>query len=127
MELRCEKDAVVAKYALDQSSITDPCTKRVILTSKEACPKMTLGTLWHFFSYYYGGFAIVLIVLGLYFLTLGGRYYKATMLLFGEMTFTAASMILMFALVYPKNAPEYVVWLTLVASLGPGYGVGFLV
>lgn len=88
---------------------------------------MTLGTLWHFFTHYYEGFAIIILVLGLYFLTVGGRYYKETMFLFGEMTFTAASMIILFSLVLPKNAPEYVVWLTLISALGFGCGAGYLV
>lgn len=69
----------------------------------------------------------MLIALGLYFLALGGRYYKATMLLFGEMTTTVAGMVIAFALIYPKNAPEYVVWLNLIICLGVGYGIGYLV
>lgn len=47
--------------------------------------------------------------------------------MFGQFSFTAAAMILLFALIYPKNAPEYAVWLSFIGSLGLGYGVGYLV
>ena len=99
----------------------------MIITSKEACPKITLGTLWHFFQAYYLGFGVIMIILGIYFLAFGGRYHQATMLMFGQFSFSAAAMILLFALIYPKNAPEYAVWLSLIGSLGLGYGVGYLV
>lgn len=114
-------------YALDPNSLVDPCQKRVIFTSKEACPKITLGTLWHFFSHYCIGLAIIMISLGIYFLTLGGRYYKATMILFGQISFTVVAMVSLFAWVYPNHAPEYTVWLSLIVCLGMGYGVGYLV
>ena len=34
-------------------------------------------------------------------------------------------MILMFSQVYPNNSPMWVVWLTLIVSVGMGTGIGF--
>jgi len=45
------------------------------LTSKEACPKLTLGILWHFFNYYANGFGLVMVSLGFFFLMYGGKYH----------------------------------------------------
>lgn len=75
VQLNCDKYAPKTSYSLDIDSLSDPCTKRVIINSKEACPKLSLGNLWQFFNKYSDGIAIIAIALGLYFLALGGRYH----------------------------------------------------
>ena len=66
-----------------------------------------------------------MIALGIFFLILGGRYYKATMFLAGQMTVAAFIMIIMFVAVYPANSPMWTVWLTLVVALMLGGGAGY--
>jgi hypothetical protein len=107
------------------SSLKTPCTPRVILTSREACPILSLGTLWHFFNLYYHIFGVTMILGGIYLMILGGRHYKVTMFLAGQIAIAAFIMIMMFSSVYPNNAPMWVVWLTLIVSVGIGAGIGF--
>jgi hypothetical protein len=45
------------------------------MTSKEACPVLSLGTLWHFFNMYYHIFGIFMILGGLFLMVFGGRYF----------------------------------------------------
>ena len=50
LQLNCDYYATKTSYNLDTTSLANPCSPRVILSSKEACPKLTLGTLWTFFN-----------------------------------------------------------------------------
>jgi hypothetical protein len=43
----------------------------------------------------------------------------------GQIAIAAFIMILMFSQVYPNNSPMWVVWLTLMVSVGMGTGIGF--
>ena len=43
----------------------------------------------------------------------------------GQIAIAAFIMILMFSQVYPNNSPMWVVWLTLMVSVGMGAGIGF--
>jgi hypothetical protein len=53
------------------------------LTSSDACPVLTLGTLWHFFNKYYYIFGVSMILGGIFLMIFGGRLYKVTMFLAG--------------------------------------------
>ncbi len=53
------------------------------MTSKNVCPILTLGTLWHFFNAYYYIFGIFMILGGLWLMIFGGRYFKITMFVTG--------------------------------------------
>jgi hypothetical protein len=97
----------------------------VIFTTKEACPVLSLGTLWTFFNKFYYIFGILMILMGIFLMIFGGRYYKATMFIAGQITVVAILMILMFVSVYPSNSPMWVVWLTLVVSVILGGGIGY--
>lgn len=110
---------------MDTASLANPCTPRVIMTSKDACPYLSLGTLWHFFNTYYYVFGVVMMFIGLFLMIAGGKYHKVTMFLVGQVTVAAFVMIIMFAAVYPTNSPMWVVWITLVVSLVVGAGVGY--
>jgi len=65
-------------------------------------------------------------VLGLFLLILGGKHYKVTMFLAGQMSACAFLMVILFVSVYPSNSPYWVVWLSLVLTLGAGSGVGYV-
>lgn len=101
VQLNCDQYAKKTTYELDTSSLMNPCTPKVILTSKEACPVLSLGTLWHFFNTYYYLFGAVMITLGAFLMIFGGQYYKFTMFAAGQITVAAFIMIIMFAVVYP--------------------------
>ena len=67
------------------------------MTSNQSCPVMSLGTLWHFFNAYYYIFGVTMILGGIFLMILGGRLYKVTMFVAGEISVAAFIMIIMFA------------------------------
>jgi hypothetical protein len=95
------------------------------MTSSDACPVLALGTLWHFFNEYYYIFGVSMILIGLFLMIFGGRLFKITLFLSGTASVAAAIMMVMFAIVYPSYCPMWVLWLTLMVSVGLGSGVGF--
>ncbi|CDW71763.1 UNKNOWN [Stylonychia lemnae] len=125
LQLNCDDYAQGTSYSLDTSSLSSPCTPRVIMTSKEACPKLSLGSLWHFFNENYYIFGLGMMCLGVFLMISGGRFFKFTLFLTGQATVAGFILILMFGSVYPTNSPQWVVWLTLIVSLGMGAGIGY--
>lgn len=126
LQLNCDQYATRSTYSLDTASITEsPCVPRIIFNSYEACPKYSMGTLWRFWNDHYEWFATSLMLLGLYLMTVGGRFYKITLFLSGELTISVFLTIIMFAQIYPDNTPTWVVWLTGACSFGIGLGVGY--
>ena len=72
----CDYSASVLVYELMQTRITSldqECEpKQVVFRTIEACPKISIGSLWRFFSTYYAVVAILMIGLGLYLMVFGG-------------------------------------------------------
>lgn len=110
---------------IDAGSVQNPCSPRVILASKDSCPILSLHTLWHFINSYYIVIGLLMISLGLFLMVLGGKYYRVTMFLAGQMSVCAFLMIILFLCVYPANSPYWVVWLSLFVTLGIGAGIGY--
>eukprot|EP00347_Sterkiella_histriomuscorum_P008480 403344934 len=125
VQLNCDKNAVRPIYSLDSDTTNQQCYKKVVFASREGCPKLQLGILWHFFSKYANGFALVMIALGFFFLMYGGRYHQKTLFLFGQLTFVAFAMVIFYGYAFPKNSPEWSVWLSLVVTLAMGTGPGY--
>jgi hypothetical protein len=83
VQLNCDYYNPKTSYSLDTSSLSNPCSPTVILSSIEACPKMTLGTLWTFFNVYYSAFGLLMMILGVYLMIFGGKHYRVTMFIAG--------------------------------------------
>ena len=125
LQLNCDQYSNKPSFTLDTAGSTLPCSPRIIMDTSEACPVLSLGTLWHFFNTYYYIFGVTMILTGLFLMIFGGRLFKVTMFLAGMVSVTAFIMIIMFAMVYPSNSPMWVVWLTLMVGAGMGCGVGY--
>lgn len=126
VQLNCDAYATQTSVQLDLDSIaTSECSPRVIMSSQSACPVLALGTLWQFFNQYYYIFGLAMMATGGFLLVLGGRMFKVTMFIAGEVSVASFIMIVMFAAVYPNNSPMWVVWLTLMVSTGMGAGIGY--
>jgi hypothetical protein len=83
LQLNCDPYSTKLHYELELASLKYPCSPRVIMTTKEACPVLSLGTLWHFFNMYYHIFGVTMILGGIFLMIFGGRFYKVTMFLAG--------------------------------------------
>jgi len=81
LETICDQDATESIATFKGSSLEDKCMPTVELVSEFACPTFSLHALWRFFEKYSEPIACVLIVLGLFLMLFGGRYYRATMFL----------------------------------------------
>jgi hypothetical protein len=96
VQLNCDENCKETTYELDTASIQTPCSPKVIISSKEACAKVALGTLWTFFKTYYYIFGIFMIFIGIFLIVAGGRYYKVTMWFAGTFSVAAFILIIMF-------------------------------
>jgi hypothetical protein len=56
-----------------------------------------MGALWRFWNDHYEFFASAFMLLGLYLMAVGGRFYKVTLFLSGFITVTMFLTIIMFA------------------------------
>mmetsp|Transcript_12762 Transcript_12762/g.12653 ORF Transcript_12762/g.12653 Transcript_12762/m.12653 type:complete len:85 (+) Transcript_12762:396-650(+) len=83
VQLNCDATVLMPTYALDTSSITHPCTPKVIMTSKEACPAITLHALWTFFTKYYYIFGLAMVFGGVWLMLFGGKQFRVTMFFAG--------------------------------------------
>lgn len=73
LQLNCNENLDEASYEIDSSSIATPCSPRVILSSKYACPVLALHNLWRFFQKYYYIAGMVMMAIGGFLMVLGGR------------------------------------------------------
>lgn len=95
------------------------------MSTVEACPDFSLGTLWYFFNAYYYIFGVLMILLGIFLLTFGGRFFKTTLFITGTITVAAAVLISIFVFIYPSSVPTWAVLLTMIVALGMGTGIGY--
>lgn len=123
--MNCDYEASTPNYAFDANSVQTPCSPRVILTTKEACPVMSLFTLWYFLNSYSFVTGLIMIFAGIWFMIEGGRKYKLTMFLAGQFSLAIFLMLVLFTQVFPEETPFWVVWFCLIVSLCVGTGVGF--
>jgi hypothetical protein len=94
------------------------------MTSSSACPVLSLHTLWYFLKTFWPLFALFMIGFGGFLLVLGGKHYKITMFLSGELLICTILMIFLFTEVLPDNSPFWTVWLSLFVTLGIASGFG---
>ena len=66
-----------------------------------------------------------MILGGLWLMIFGGRFFKVTMFVTGQASVAAMILIILFSRVYPNIIPMYVVWLSLIVSIGIGAGIGY--
>ena len=125
LQFNCEEGRENSTYVLDSDSIKTPYEYRVIIKSSHACPVMSIWELWYFFQDYDYLFGFVMLFVGGYYISVGGRFYKATMFMTATITFGLAFLLALFATVYPSYSPEWVAWITLIVGLSIGAGLGY--
>jgi len=125
LDIVCDPDATKTTFDLDTYSLADKCRPKIVMNSKAGCPVFSLHSLWQFFIYYSFVIGIFMILLGIFLLVFGGRYFKVTMFLGGLLITTATIMLTLFITVFPTNTPFWAVWLTLGVAAGIGCGVGY--
>ena len=84
-----------------------------------------LHTLWMFFGEFYFVFGILMIFAGLWLMIFGGKMYKVTMFMAGQLAITILLPVILFAAVFPNYSPSWLVWINLMVAFGVGTGLGY--
>jgi len=106
-------------------SLVSPCSPRVIFNTKEACPVLSFRTFWEFLERYYILLGCLMVLIGGFLAFAGGRFYKATMFMAAQFGFAITLLMFLYIKVIPTHCPEWVVWLSLMVTLGIGAGIGY--
>lgn len=93
---------------------------------QSGCPIIKANALWQFFDKYRVYLAPSVILLGLFFLILGGHFIKTSVffITFASIVFTLLAILYAFALSY--KTPEWVGWIILTGSMVLGAVVALL-
>jgi hypothetical protein len=107
-------------------TLAEDCEPKIIvMRTSEACPRLALGSLWNFFNDFYIFFGIFMIVLGGYLISFGAKFENYTLFLIGTCTVSTLFMIVIYAGFFPDKSEAWVVFLTLLISLGIGSAAGY--
>ena len=95
------------------------------MRTTEACPRLSLGTLWNFFNDFYIFFGLSMIALGSYLVSFGSKYEDHTLFMLGTSTIATLFMIVIYVGLFPDKSEVWLVFLTLLLSLGVGSAAGY--
>lgn len=125
VQINCNPNIEKTTYHLDKASIANVCTPKIIMNSPHACPVLTTGALGKFVEQGRFFIAIPAILIGLYLVSVGGRYPTVTLALFTTIIISLALLAWLYMAVLPTGIPTWTVWITGTVCLGLGAGLGF--
>jgi len=107
-------------------NLNEECEPKVIVMhTAEACPVLSLGTLWNFFNDFNIFFGVLMIALGAYLVSFGAKYEPYTLFILGTSTVATILMIVIYAMLFPDKSETWIVFLTLLLSLAIGSAAGY--
>ena len=125
VQVNCNPNIETTTYALDRESLNTPCDPKVIMNSPHGCPVLSTGPLGSFIVRYAWYLGVPLLVIGMYLLSVGGRYPKTTLALFTTLAASLSSIFVLFAGVFPKNSPAWSVLVVGFVTFSMGGGLGY--
>jgi len=125
VHIKCNPDAHMATYILDQASLATPCDPVVIMESKYGCPLYQTGPLSTFIDRYNILLGVPMIMLGLYFVFRGGRNPKPTIFLFVTVSVSITLLATLYTYMLPVMLPVWTVFAVSVVCFGVGGGMAF--
>jgi len=125
VQINCNPNIETTTYALDKESLKTPCDPKVIMNSPHGCPVLTTGPLGVFIVRYAWWIGAPIMIIGIYLLTVGGRYPKTTLALFTTMASSLTSIFVLFSAVFPANSPAWTVLIVGFVTFSMGGGLGF--
>jgi hypothetical protein len=87
----------------------------------------SVHALWNLFEKYEIGLALAMIILGVFLMIFGGRYFKTTIILSTAFVLGTAVLLVLYVFIMPAATPEWTVWLSLFVIYGIGGGIGLIV
>jgi hypothetical protein len=103
----------------------DPCTITVEWENRHGCPIIRANALWTFFNKYDVYFAVTVIILGLFFLILGGYFIKTSVFIIVFWTVATFLTIIVYAFIISWDAEEWIGWIVIPLSIVIGAVVAF--
>lgn len=125
VQINCNPNIEKTTYALDKESLKTPCDPKVIMNSPHGCPVLTTGPLGIVIVRFAWWIGAPLIIMGMYLLTVGGRYPKTTLALFTTLAASLTSIFVLFSAVFPANSPAWSVLVVGIVTFCMGGGLGF--
>jgi len=125
VQINCNPNIEVTTYALDKESLKTPCTPKVIMNSPHGCPVLSTGPLGLFIVKWAWWIGVPLIFIGVYLLSVGGRYPKTTLAIFTTLAASLTSVFVLFGAVFPANSPAWSVLVVGFVCFSMGGGLGF--
>jgi hypothetical protein len=126
IQINCNPNIDKVTYSLDKESLKSPCDPLVIMNSPHGCPVMNIGPLGQVIekAKYFIGLPMILI--GIFFLGVGGRYPTTSFLLFTTLTVGCFLLFSIFMFLLPSEyMPEWTVYVLSVVCYSMGAGLGY--
>lgn len=125
IELKCNTFLAAPVYTIDIDSLQNPCSTRVIMSTKHACPVTESNSLADFIISFYYLIAIPCIAAGALLLVYGGRH--PTLALF-VMTISIVGTSILFVtydVILPNMTPWWLVLFVIYFAYGNGAVLAF--
>jgi len=125
VQVNCNANIEHTTYAFDKESLKTPCDPKVIMNSPHGCPVLSTGPLGIIIVSYAWWIGLPLMIIGGYLLGAGGRFPKVTLALFTTLAACLSSLFVLFAGVFPANAPAWSVLIVGIVTFCMGAGLGY--
>ena len=126
LQINCDAGAAKTSFRLDLESIsTDECNPKVIMNTPYGCPVFGMPPVWKWVDTNRIIICAVFLIVGGLLLSVGGKYYLATMATISTFGMTCFMLTLLYGLVLPTSTPQWLVWLSVVLCLAIGAGLGY--
>lgn len=103
---------------------TDQCINEITARTKESCPKVDLNAIWNFLNKYSSFIGAFIILLGIFLAFFGLKILKATMFIVAFLATLFLLFILLFQLILPTGAKDFVIWIIIGCSVILGILLG---
>lgn len=104
----------------------DPCHPRVKVMSAHGCSKWSLNAFWKWCDGNKYIIACVLLVIGLFNITLGKKLFRPTLFLVGLFSTVAVIFLIFYALILKDKTKPWVGWVVLGCAVVLGIIAGFM-
>jgi hypothetical protein len=102
----------------------NPCVPTIVMESPAGCPVISTGALNGFNAQFWWLEGAALVVLGIFFLAVGGRFPDLTLFLIQTFAMGTVLCVLCYAVLLPEFIPSWTVWFLGFITLGIGAGLG---
>jgi len=112
-------------FSIDTSVAPDSCTYAVKAKKKAGCPFIRGNAIWKFLDKYSVYVTPAVIIVGAFFLMVGGYFKKISIFLIVLTSVVFISIFALYAFILPYSTPEWAGWVIIICSVIAGLIAGF--